>query len=52
LSEAGVPVRLDRVETNMVQLDITPLGLEVHEALRRLREAGILLARTVHRGVL
>jgi threonine aldolase len=52
LGDAGVPVRLERVDTNMVQVDVAALGLDVDQALRRLRTAGILLARTVHHGVL
>jgi threonine aldolase len=47
LDEAGVPVDLDQVETNFVQVDVAPLGLTREEALARLHEAGVLLSTTV-----
>ncbi len=48
LHASGIPVELDQVETNFVQLDVAPLGLERAEALARLREAGIGLSATIH----
>ena len=45
---AGLPVDLERVETNFVQIDLAPIGLERDEALRRLREAGVGLSSTIH----
>jgi threonine aldolase len=48
LATAGVPVDLDRVETNFVQIDLAPLGLSRDEALARLREAGVALSSTIH----
>jgi threonine aldolase len=52
LHAAGVPVDLDQVETNFVQVDVAPLGLTRDEALARLRDAGVLLSPTVHPSVL
>jgi threonine aldolase len=48
LAAAGVPVDLDRVETNFVQIDLGPLGLERTDALSRLRDAGVGLSATIH----
>ncbi len=48
---AGLPVDLDQVETNFVQLDIGALGLDRDDALGLLREAGVGLSSTIHRGV-
>jgi len=48
LAAVGLPVELDRVETNFVQVDVAPLGIEKPEALARLREAGVGLSSTVH----
>lgn len=45
---AGVPVLLDRVETNFVQLDVAALGLDPAEALARLRRRGVALSQTIH----
>jgi threonine aldolase len=42
LAEAGLPVELDRVQTNFVQVPLD--GLSVAEALERLRERGVLLS--------
>jgi threonine aldolase len=44
--EAGLPVELELVETNFVQLDVGALGLSEQEALDRLRAEGVLLSRT------
>jgi threonine aldolase len=52
LHGAGLPVDLEQVETNFVQLDLAPLGLGRDEALARLREAGVGLSATVHATVL
>src|SRR6187401_3598004 len=45
---AGLPVDLDQVETNFVQLDVGALGSARDEALARLREAGVGLSSTIH----
>ena len=45
---AGLPVDLERVETNFVQVDLSPLGLGRDEALARLREAGVGLSSTIY----
>jgi len=52
LAEAGLPVDLEQVETNFVQLDVGALGLTSKEAIERLAEAGVGLTPTVHPGVL
>jgi threonine aldolase len=51
LTNAGVPVDVERVETNFVQLDLEPLGLERTAALSSLRDAGIGLSATIHPSV-
>ncbi len=43
---AGVPVELDRVETNFVQIDTSRLALSRDEVLVALRQAGIALSPT------
>jgi threonine aldolase len=48
LHEQGVPVRLEQVETNFVQVHVSPLGLSAEEALARLSEQGVGLSMTVH----
>ncbi len=48
LHEAGVPVDLDQVETNFVQMDVARVGLTRAEALARLQEAGVGLSATIH----
>ena len=48
LHEQRVPVRLERVETNFVQVHVSPLGLSAEEALARLSEQGVGLSMTVH----
>ena len=45
-AEAGVPVDLELVQTNFVQIDVAALGLREDEALERIREQGVLLSRT------
>ncbi len=49
---AGLPVDPALVETNFVQLDIGSLGLGEWEAVGLLRDAGVLLSRTMRPGVL
>jgi threonine aldolase len=45
---ARMPVDLDQVETNFVQVDVAALGLGRDEALARLRDAGVGLSSTIH----
>lgn len=52
LLEEGVPVDLEQVETNFVQLDLAPLELAPSEALERLRRQGVGLSMTPHPTVL
>ena len=47
-SSAGLPVDLEQVETNFVQLDVGALGLAQGEALTVLSEAGVGLSSTIH----
>ena len=49
---AGLPVLLDRVETNFVQLDVARLGLGSGEAIALLAQEGVGLSATIHPGVL
>ena len=44
---AGLPVNLEQVETNFVQLDLTTLALDRTTALTRLREVGVGLSSTI-----
>ena len=46
LRDAGLPVDLEQVETNFVQIDVGPLGLEAGEALERLEREGVGLSWT------
>jgi threonine aldolase len=48
----GLPVDLEQVETNFVQLDVAPLGHTRDDALTQLREAGVGLSSTIHPTVL
>ena len=48
LAAAGVPIDLEAVETNFVQLDVAPFGLTKAEALERLKQEGVGLSGTVH----
>ena len=48
LAAAGLPVELDRVETNFVQIDVGPLAIDRADALARLRDAGVGLSATIH----
>jgi threonine aldolase len=52
LADAGLPVGVEQVETNFVQLDVGALGLTSTEGIVRLGEAGVGLSSTVHPGVL
>jgi threonine aldolase len=52
LHESGVPVDLDQVETNFVQIDASRLGLSRSEALARLQHAGVGLSSTIHPNVM
>ena len=40
-TSAGVPVDLEQVETNFVQVDVAPLGLGAAEAIARLEGGGV-----------
>jgi threonine aldolase len=48
LEAAGVPVDLEQVETNFVQIDVGPLGLSPREALERLWSHEVGLSMTAH----
>jgi threonine aldolase len=48
LHAAGLPIDLEQVETNFVQVDVRPLGLSTDEALERLWQQGIGLSKTAH----
>ncbi|MBA2357379.1 MAG: threonine aldolase family protein [Actinobacteria bacterium] len=52
LLEAGLPIDLDAVETNFVQVDVGALGLTSQDALRRLAGEGVGLSATIHPNVL
>ena len=43
---AGLPVDLELVETNFVQVRVAELGLDEHDALERLRAEGVALSQT------
>jgi threonine aldolase len=49
---AGLPVELDRVQSNFVQVDVGALGLGEVEARELLREHGVAMSRTMRPGVL
>ena len=49
---AGLPVDLDQVQTNFVQVDVGAIGLGRDEALASLRAAGVGLSSTIHPTVL
>jgi len=48
LDAAGVPVDLEQVETNFVQVDVEPLDLTTAEALERLMQQGVGLSMTAY----
>jgi threonine aldolase len=43
---AGVPVDLELVESNFVQVDVREMGIDEHDALARIRDEGVLLSQT------
>jgi threonine aldolase len=45
---AGLPVDLQQVETNFVQLDVEPLGLPKWDVIAALKDAGVGVSNTVH----
>jgi threonine aldolase len=49
---AGLPVDLERVQTNFVQLNVAELGLDNASALEAMRAEGIALSPTIHPGIL
>jgi threonine aldolase len=51
-SAAGLPVDLELVQTNFVQIDVGALGLSQREALDRIEQRGVRLSRTMKAGVL
>jgi threonine aldolase len=52
LAAAGLPVNLEQVETNFVQVDVGRLGLTSAEAIARLRAEGVGMSITIHPNVL
>jgi threonine aldolase len=48
LQAGGVPVDLEQVETNFVQVDVAPLALERADAIARLQAAGVGVSATPH----
>ena len=50
LHEAGVPIDLEQVETNFVQIDVGSLGLESGDAIERIQVAGIRVSGTARPG--
>jgi threonine aldolase len=52
LAEAGLPIDLEQVQTNFVQIDVGPLELTQAEALARVHADGVGLSGTVHPTVL
>jgi threonine aldolase len=52
LAAAGLPVNLEQVETNFVQVDVGRLGLATAEAIARLRAEGVGMSITIHPNVL
>ena len=52
LAASGLPVDVANVESNFVQIDVAPLGLDRSEALARLKEVGVGLSATIHPTVL
>ena len=50
--EQGVPIELERVQSNFVQIDVQALGLGEWEAIDLLHERGVELSRTMRPGVL
>jgi threonine aldolase len=52
LADAGLPVDLEQVETNFVQLDAARLGMTGDEAITRLRAEGVLLSFAARKDLL
>ncbi len=52
LAAAGLPVDLEQVESNFVQVDLEPLGLRRADALARLQAVGVGMSSTPHPTVL
>jgi threonine aldolase len=52
LHEAGVPVDLEQVETNFVQIDVGALGLQIPQAIEGLLGEGIRVSGTLLPGLL
>ena len=48
LAAGGIPVDVEAIETNFVQIDLALLGIGVADALERLRAAGVALSDTIH----
>jgi threonine aldolase len=48
----GLPIELERVQSNFVQIDVGGLGLGEWEAVERLHDVGVALSRTMRPGVL
>jgi threonine aldolase len=48
----GVPIELERVQSNFVQIDVQALGLGEWEAIALLEKRGVALSRTMRPGVL
>ena len=48
IHDAGVPVDLEQVETNFVQIDAAPARLRPGGRARRLSAAGVGLSTTIH----
>jgi threonine aldolase len=43
---AGLPVDVELVESNFVQVDVREIGIDEHDALARIRDEGVLLSQT------
>jgi threonine aldolase len=52
LDEAGIPMDLEQVETNFVQIDTAVLGIDRADALAWLSNAGVGLSATIHPSVM
>jgi threonine aldolase len=48
----GLPIDLERVQTNFVQVDVAALGFAEEDAVERLAAEGVALSRTMRPGVL
>jgi threonine aldolase len=51
-AERGLPVDLERVQTNFVHLEVTALGLGEWDAVGLVRDAGVAISRTMRPGFL